>query len=65
MLIDHLNFSANSKGKIVDILSNELGNFEIRESLFIRPSGNAARFNNAFQRLENGTRRPSTVIPKH
>lgn len=65
MLIDHLNLSASSKGNIVNSFSNSFGNFEVRESLFMGPSGKAANFQITFQVLEDGVRRLSTIIPRH
>ncbi|WP_244976976.1 pre-toxin TG domain-containing protein [Achromobacter dolens] len=63
MLSEHLAQSVKSEGNVSRIFSNQYGNFEVRESLFIGPSGNAAKFESTFQVLEDGTRRLSTIIP--
>lgn len=45
--------------------SNQYGKFEVKESLFVGPSGKAANFQSTFQVLDDGTRKLSTVIPLH
>ncbi len=65
MLSDHLALSARAEGNLVRSYSNQYGKFEVRDSLFMGPSGKAARFESTFQVLEDGTRRLSTVIPFH
>ncbi|MBA1243846.1 two-partner secretion domain-containing protein [Pseudomonas japonica] len=65
MLTEHLSLSANTDGNVMSTYSTQYGKFEIRESLFIGPSGKAANFQSTFQVLDNGTRKLSTVIPLH
>ncbi|PVZ15419.1 MULTISPECIES: filamentous hemagglutinin N-terminal domain-containing protein [unclassified Pseudomonas] len=65
MLTDHLTLSAKAEGNVVNTFTNQYGRFEVRESLFIGPSGKAANFQSTFQVLEDGTRRLSTLIPLH
>ncbi|MGE8658549.1 MAG: hemagglutinin repeat-containing protein [Achromobacter sp.] len=63
MLSEHLAQSVKSEGNVSRTFSNQYGNFEVRESFFIGPSGSATKFESTFQVLEDGTRRLSTVIP--
>jgi filamentous hemagglutinin len=65
MLTEHLALSVKAEGNTARAFSNQYGNFEVRESLFLGPSGKAVRFESTFQVLPNGTRRLSTVIPFH
>lgn len=65
MLTEHLGLAAKAEGNIARTFSNQYGNFEVRESLFMGPSGKAAKFESTFQVLEDGSRRLSTVIPFH
>ena len=65
MIADHLNISAKTEGNVINIFSNQYGKFEVRESLFIGPSGKVANFQSTFQVLDDGTRNLSTVIPLH
>lgn len=65
MLTEHLGAAAQAEGNIARTFSNQYGNFEVRESLFMGPSGKAAKFESTFQVLEDGSRRLSTVIPFH
>ncbi|MNR35410.1 hypothetical protein D3C85_1532540 [compost metagenome] len=63
MLAEHFIKSARSEGNISRSFSNQYGTFEVRDSLFIGPSGQAAKLETTFHVLEDGTRRFSTVIP--
>ncbi|UWF47183.1 hemagglutinin repeat-containing protein [Pseudomonas sp. N3-W] len=65
MLTDHLTLSAKTDGNVMNTFSNQYGKFEVRESLFVGPSGKAANFQSTFQVLDDGTRKLSTVIPLH
>ncbi|WPN51518.1 hemagglutinin repeat-containing protein [Pseudomonas sp. P9_2] len=65
MLTDHLTLSAKTDGNVMSTFSNQYGKFEVRESLFMGPSGKAANFQSTFQILDDGTRKLSTVIPLH
>ncbi|WP_438284214.1 hypothetical protein [Pseudomonas alabamensis] len=65
MLTDHLVLSAKTDGNVMSTFSNQYGKFEVRESLFIGPSGKAANFQSTFQVLDDGTRKLSAVIPLH
>lgn len=57
------NWFAKAEGNIVRSFSNEYGKFEVRESLFMGPSGKAAKFESTFKVREDGVRELSTVIP--
>ncbi|EJO94104.1 filamentous hemagglutinin [Ectopseudomonas mendocina DLHK] len=65
MLTEHLALSAKTEGNVVNTFTNQFGKFEVRESLFMGPSGKAANFQSTFQVLEDGTRKLSTIIPIH
>ena len=65
MLSEHLTQSVKAEGNVVNTFSNQYGTFEVRESLFMGPSGKAANLQSTFQILPDGTRRLSTVIPRH
>ncbi|MBH3414713.1 hypothetical protein, partial [Pseudomonas putida] len=65
MLTDHLALSAKTEGNVINTFSNQYGKFEVKESLFVGPSGKAANFQSTFQVLGDGTRKLSTVIPLH
>jgi hypothetical protein len=65
MLTEHLTASAKTEGNIINTFSNQYGKFEVRESLFMGPSGKAANFQSTFQVLDDGTRKLSTLIPLH
>ncbi len=65
MLIDHLAISAKTDGNVINTFSNKYGKFEVRESLFMGPSGRAVNFQSTFQVLDDGARVLSTVIPRH
>ena len=64
ILSDHLDDVAKQKGNILKTFNNEHGNFEIRDSLLIGPSGKAIRLNSTFQIMPDGSRRFITTIPK-
>nr|WP_244979167.1 DUF637 domain-containing protein [Cupriavidus plantarum] len=63
MLTDHLARTINTEGNVSRTFSNQYGNFEVRDSLFIGPSGQAAKLESTFQVLADGSRRLSTIIP--
>lgn len=65
MLSQHLTQSVKAEGNVVNIFSNQYGVFEVRESLFMGPSGKAANLQSTFKILLDGTRRLSTDIPLH
>lgn len=65
MLTDHLALSAKTEENVINTFSNQYGKFEVKESLFVGPSGKAANFQSTFQILDDGTRKLSTVIPLH
>jgi hypothetical protein len=65
MLSEHLTQSVKAEGNVVNTFSNQYGTFEVRESLFMGPSGKAANLQSTFQIFPDGTRRLSTVIPRH
>lgn len=65
MLTEHLALAAKTEGNVVKTFTTQFGKFEVRESLFMGPSGKAANFQSAFQVLEDGTRKLSTIIPIH
>ena len=63
-LIEHLEKVVAAEGNIARTFSNQYGTFEVRDSLFIGPSGQAAKFETTFRVLDDGTRQFSTLIPK-
>lgn len=65
MLADHLARAVNTEGNVSRSFSNQYGNFEVRDSLFIGPSGQAAKLESTFKVLPDGSRRLVTVIPFH
>jgi hypothetical protein len=65
MLSEHLTTVVRTEGNIVNTFSNQYGNFVVRESFFMGPSGKAVSFESTFQVLENGTQRFITTIPHH
>ncbi|WP_223886787.1 hypothetical protein, partial [Pseudomonas amygdali] len=65
MLTEHLASSTKTQGNVTSVFSNQYGSFEVRESLFIGPSGRAANFQSTFQILDDGTRKLITLIPVH
>ncbi|MDU8617761.1 RHS repeat-associated core domain-containing protein, partial [Pseudomonas syringae] len=65
MLTEHLASSTKTQGNVMSTFSNQYGMFEVREPLFIGPSGRAANFKSTFQILDNETRKLITLIPAH
>ena len=63
MLIEHWEAAVSTEGSLARTIVNNRGTFEVRESLFMGPSGKAAKFESTFEVLEDGTRRLTTVIP--
>ncbi|CAI8693774.1 filamentous hemagglutinin N-terminal domain-containing protein [Burkholderia pyrrocinia] len=63
MISEHLADVVNTNGNVSRTFSNQYGTFEVRDSVFIGPSGQAAKLESTFQVLANGARRLSTVIP--
>lgn len=63
MLSEHFAQSVRSEGNVSRTFSNQYGTFEVRDSVFIGPSGQAAKFEATFRVLGDGTRVFSTVIP--
>ena len=64
ILEDHFKDVARQDGNIVKNWTDEYGTFEVRESVFIGPSGKAVKFETGFEVYEDGTRRFITAIPK-
>ena len=64
ILTKHFEEVTKIEGNISKTFTNQYGNFEVRDSLFIGPSGNAAKFESTFRVNPDGTREFSTVIPK-
>jgi hypothetical protein len=56
-LIESQGYKVEKRGKY--------GNYAVRESLFIGPSGSATQFTSTFQVIENGSQRFITTIPRH
>lgn len=65
ILSEHMLQTVRTEGNISRTFSNEFGNFEVRQSFFMGPSGQAAVFDSTFQVLDDGTRRLSTIIPRN
>ena len=64
ILSDHLDDVVKQKDNILKTFNNKHGNFEIRDSLLIGPSGKAIRLQSTFQIMLDGSRRFITTIPK-
>jgi hypothetical protein len=64
ILTEHFEVVARTEGNVARTFTNQYGNFEVRESLFVGPSGQAAKFETTFRLAPDGTRQFSTVIPK-
>jgi len=62
MLTEHFAAAAHAEGNVLRTFSNQYGTFEVRDSLFIGPSGKAVRFETTFQVLAGGRRQFSTTI---
>jgi len=65
MLAEHFALTARTEGNIVRKFSDQYGNFEVRESFFMEPSGKAVKFQSTFQILKGNSRRLITVVPFH
>ena len=65
LLLEHFEIAARSGNNTISSFSNEFGSFVIKDSLFIGPSGKAARLQTTFQALEDGSYRFVTTIPQH
>ena len=63
-LIEHFNKVINTEGNVIKKYTNEFGDFEIRESFILGPSGKGAVLQTSFQIMSNGTRKFVTTIPK-
>ena len=63
-LSDHLDDVVKQKGNILKTFNNKHGNFEIRDSLLIGPSGKAIRLQSTFQIMLDKSRSFITTIPK-
>ncbi len=62
---NHLDDVVKQDGNILRVFTNKHGNFEIRESFLIGPSGKAAKLSTGFQVLDDGTRLFNTTIIKY
>ncbi len=63
ILTEHFAQVTQTPDNIVRSFANQYGNFEVRESLFVGPSGKAVKLQTTYQVLQDGTRRFSTTIP--
>ncbi|MCC8395608.1 hemagglutinin repeat-containing protein [Paraburkholderia sp. MMS20-SJTR3] len=63
MISEYLKNVVNTDGNISRTFSSQYGNFEVRDSLFIGPSGQAVKLESTFLVNADGTRRLSTIIP--
>jgi filamentous hemagglutinin len=64
MLRSHLNNVVQNDANKIRTFNNEWGSFEVRESLFVGPSGKFSKFESTWQVLPDGTRRFNTLIPR-
>jgi filamentous hemagglutinin len=64
LLRSHLNNTLQNNSSILKTFKNEWGSFEVRESLFVGPSGKFSKFESTWQVLPDGTRRFGTLIPR-
>ncbi|ESS50405.1 hemagglutinin-related protein [Ralstonia solanacearum SD54] len=63
LLTEHFAQVTQTPDNIVRSFTNQYGNFEVRESLFVGPSGKAVKLQTTYQVLQDGARRFSTTIP--
>ncbi|WP_322779946.1 putative T7SS-secreted protein [Frankia sp. Cas4] len=64
LLEDHFREVVADRDNIVKRFENQYGNFEVRDSLLVGPSGKFAHFETTWQILPNGSRSFSTLIPR-
>jgi len=65
IIAEHLSFAARSEGNVIRKFSNNRGNFEVKDSLFMVPSGKAVKLESTFQVLQDGSRKFITTIPHY
>ncbi|YCI28380.1 hypothetical protein M1E08_15980 [Erwinia sp. PK3-005] len=65
ILAEHFTNITKEPGNILKKYSDKYGNFELRESFFMGPSGKATTFESTFEVMSDGTRRFITTIPKN
>ena len=65
MLTDHLTLSAKNQKNLIEKFTNQYGEFEVKESFFMGPSGKAVAFKSTFLMLKDGSAKLSTLIPRH
>jgi filamentous hemagglutinin len=63
MLTEHWGSTVATESTVARKFVDEHGVFEVRESLFMGPSGKAAKFQSTFEVMGDGTRRLTTIIP--
>ncbi|WP_235843719.1 hemagglutinin repeat-containing protein [Enterobacter quasimori] len=65
ILAEHFTKATKDPSNIVKTFANEYGNFEVRESFFIGPSGKATMFESTFKVADDGSHNFITTIPKN
>jgi len=63
LIQQHFDDLVADPSNIARTFSNKHGAFEVRESLFMGPSGQSAKFESTWQVVDDGNRRLTTVIP--
>ncbi len=63
VLHDHFRSAISTDTNITQSYTNVYGNFEIRESLLIGPSGKSVKLESTFEIMKDGSRRFITTIP--
>ncbi|WP_231564394.1 hemagglutinin repeat-containing protein [Enterobacter sp. Bisph1] len=65
VLAEHFTQATTNPNNIVKKYTDQYGNFEVRQSFFIGPSGKATIFESTFEVTEEGAYRFITTIPKN
>ncbi|WP_330984958.1 MULTISPECIES: hemagglutinin repeat-containing protein [Enterobacterales] len=62
-LAEHFDQAAKNPDNIVKKYTDQYGNFEVKESFFIGPSGKATMFESTFKVMDDGSHKFITTIP--
>ena len=65
VLAEHFTTATKDPNNIIKSYTNQYGNFEVRESFFIGPSGKATIFESTFEVMKDGSHKFITTIPKN
>lgn len=64
-LAEHFTQATKNPNNVVKKYTDQYGNFEVRESFFIGPSGKATMFESTFEVMKDRDHRFITTIPKN